>query len=99
MILVERFSGVVSGATYAVIALFLGFTAIGEQSVVIPIVIFFAISIVIGFLIINPSILRLDRLVKKIGFLNKIRDRLKNIYHTLKSFKEAKLSSYPGTYF
>ncbi len=90
VILVERFSGVVSGATYAIVALFLGFTTIGEQSVIIPIVIFFAISIIMGFLIINPSILKLDRLVKKISFLYKIRERLKNIYYTLRSFKESK---------
>jgi len=92
VVLVERFSGVVSGASYAVIALFLGFTAIGEQSVIIPIVIFFTFSLVIGFLIINPSILKLDRLVARISFLNKIRKRLKNIYNTLRSFKQAKLS-------
>ena len=90
VILVERFSGVVSAATYAIVALFLGFTTIGEQSVIIPIVIFFSISVIMGFLIINPSILKLDRLVNRIGFLNKIRERLRNVYHTLRSFKESK---------
>jgi len=90
VILVERFSGVVSAATYAVVALFLGFTAIGEQSVIIPIVIFFSVTIILGFLLINPSLLRLDRLVQRIGFLNKIRERLRNIYHTLRGFKQTK---------
>jgi glycosyltransferase 2 family protein len=91
VILVERLSGVVSAATYAIIALFLGFTAIGEQSVIIPIVIFFAISIIVGFFIINPSVLRLNRLVDRVRFLQKIRERLKNIYDTLKTFKKFKL--------
>jgi len=90
VILVERFSGVVSGATYAVIALFLGFTAIGEQSIIIPIAIFFVIAVVIGFFIINPHILKLDRLVERIGFLNRIRERLRNIYYTLRGFKKSK---------
>ncbi len=91
VIVVERLSGVVSAATYAIIALFLGFTAIGEQSVIIPIVIFFAISIIVGFFIINPSVLRLNRLVDRVRFLQKIRERLKNIYDTLKTFKKFKL--------
>jgi glycosyltransferase 2 family protein len=91
VILVERLSGVVSAATYAVVALFLGFTAIGDQPIIIPIIIFFAISIIIAFLIINPSILKLDRLVNRIRFLKKIRERLKNIYDTLKTFKKFKL--------
>jgi glycosyltransferase 2 family protein len=92
VILVERLSGVVSAATYAIIALFLGFTAIGEQSVIIPIVIFFVISIIVGFFIINPSVLRLNRLVDRIGFLKKIKERLKNIHDTLISFKRFKLA-------
>ena len=91
VILVERFSGVVSAATYAIVALFLGFTAIGEQSVIIPIVIFFVISLIIGFFLINPSIFKLDRLVEKIGFLKRIREKLSNIYHTLRSFKKSKI--------
>jgi len=91
VILVERFSGVVSAATYAIAALFLGFTAIGEQSVIIPIVIFFVISLVIGFLIINPPVFKLGRLVDRVGFLKKIRGKLSNVYHTLKSFKKSRI--------
>ena len=90
IILVERFSGIVSTATYAIAALFLGFTAIGEQSVIIPIVIFFVISLIIGFLLINPSVFKLDRLVERIGSLRRIKEKLSNIYHTLKSFKKSK---------
>ena len=91
VILVERFSGVVSAATYAIVALFLGFTAIGEQSVIIPIVIFFLISLMVGLFLINPSVFRLGRLVDKIGFLKRIREKLSNIYHTLRSFKKSKI--------
>src|SRR4030066_698687 len=62
VILVERFSGVVSAAIYAVIALFLGFTTIGHRSVIIPIVIFFVVTVILAFLIINPSLFRLGKI-------------------------------------
>ncbi len=91
IVLVERFSGIVSAATFAIAALFLGFTAIGDQSVIFPIVIFFIISLAVGFLIINPSVFKLDRLVNRIGFLRRIREKLVNVYQTLKSFKKSKI--------
>ncbi|GAI65758.1 unnamed protein product [marine sediment metagenome] len=43
IIIVERFSGIISASTYAIIALFLGFTAIGNRSFIIPVIIFFII--------------------------------------------------------
>lgn len=92
VIIVERFSGVISAVTYAVIALFLGFTAIGGQSVIIPIVIFFVICLIVGFFILNPSILRLERLVKKIKFLKKAKQKLSNVYNTFLSFKKYKMA-------
>ena len=92
IVLVERFSGIVSAAIFAIVALFLGFTAIGDQSVIIPIIIFFVISLIIGFFLINPSFFKLDRLVDRIVFLKKIRNKLSNIYHTLKSFKKSKIA-------
>src|SRR3989304_163703 len=92
VILVERFSGVVSAATYAIIALFLGFTAIGHQSVIVPIVIFFIVSLILGFLIINPSLFRLGKTkTSKFRFVRKISDKLSNVYNTLISFKKYKL--------
>jgi len=91
IIVVERFSGIISAATYAVVALFLGFTAIGGQSIIIPIVIFFAVCLILGFIIINPSILRLGKLVKKIKFLGKLKQKLSNVYDTFLSFKKYKM--------
>lgn len=91
VILVERFSGVVSAATYAIIALFLGFTTIGHQSIIIPIVIFFIISVILGFLIINPSLFRLDKISKKFKLIRKLTGKLSNVYNTLASFKKYKL--------
>ena len=92
VILVERFSGVVSAATYAIIALFLGFTAIGHQSVIVPIVIFFIVSLILGFLIINPSLFRLGKTkTSKFRFVRKISDKLSNVYNTLISFKKYKV--------
>jgi len=92
IIVVERFSGIISASTYAVIALFLGFTAIGGQSIIIPIIIFFAVCLILGFIIINPSILRLGKLVKKIKFLEKAKQKLSNVYNTFLSFKKYKMA-------
>jgi uncharacterized protein (TIRG00374 family) len=91
VILVERFSGVVSAATYAVIALFLGFTAIGHRSVIIPIVIFFIITVILAFLIINPSLFRLGKISSKFKFMRKLMEKLSNVYDTLASFKKYKV--------
>lgn len=92
IIVVERGSGVISAATYAVIALFLGFTAIGGQSIIIPIVIFFAVTLILAFFLLNPSFLKLDRLFEKVKFLAKIREKLENVYETFKSFKKYKFA-------
>jgi len=91
VILVERFSGVVSAATYAVIALFLGFTAIGHRSVIIPIVIFFVVTVILAFLIINPSLFRLGKISGKFKFIRKLKEKLSNVYNTLASFKKYKV--------
>lgn len=92
VIVVDRFAGVISAALYAVIALFLGFATIGTTSYVIPIAIFFAICLILGFLILNPSILRLNKVAGKIKFLSKIREKLVEVYHTFLSFKKYKLA-------
>ena len=92
IILVERFSGVIAAATYAIVALFLGFTAIGNQSVIIPIVIFFVITIILAFLIINPSMLRMDRLFDRFRILRKLKGKLSDVYKTLQSFKKYKMA-------
>jgi len=91
IIIIERFSGVIVAAAFAVIALFLGFTTIGKTSYVIPVAIFFIICLILMFIILNPSVLKLDRLVKRTRFLSKIREKLKEIYHTFLSFKKFKL--------
>ena len=90
IIIVERFSGIISTSTYAVIALFLGFTAIGNQSFIIPVIIFFIICIIIAFFILNPSMLRLNKLINRIKFLKKVKEKLANIYFTFLSFKKFK---------
>ena len=90
VIVVERLSGIIASAVFAAAALFLGFTAIGGKSIVIPILIFLAVSIFIFFLILNPHILGLHKLAKKIMFLQKILDKLNNVYNTFLSFKSHK---------
>jgi len=92
VILVERFSGVVSAATYAIIALFLGFTTIGHQSIIVPIIIFFVVTLILALLIINPSLFRLGKITSKFRFMRKIADKLSNFYNTLISFKKYKVA-------
>ncbi len=91
VIMVERFSGVVSAAIYAVVALFLGFTTIGNRSIIIPIVIFFVITVILAVLIINPSVLRLGKLFNRFKFMRKMKEKLSNVYNTLVSFKKYKM--------
>src|SRR4030042_2336590 len=64
IIMVERFSGVVSAAVYAVAALFLGFTAIGKKSIIIPIVIFFLLTLIKALIIFNRSFFALKSFLK-----------------------------------
>ena len=90
VIVAERFSGVVSAATYAVIALFLGFTAIGHRSVIIPIIIFFVVTVILAFLIINPSVFRFGKFFNKFKFMRKMTEKLSNVYNTLVNFKKYK---------
>ena len=92
VLVMDRFAGIISAALYAVIALFLGFATIGTTSYIIPIAIFFAVCIILGFLLLNPSILRLNKIVFKIKFLSKIREKLMEVYHTFLSFKKFKLA-------
>jgi glycosyltransferase 2 family protein len=90
VILVERFSGTVSSAFYAVAALFLGFTAIGNQPVIIPIVIFFVVVVVLALMVVRPSIFGITKFLKKFKFARRIKDKLSNAYNTLTSFKNHK---------
>lgn len=92
VILIDRFSGIITAAIYAVIALFLGFATVGKTSYIIPVSIFFVLCIIIGFLVLNPSILRLDKLINRVKFLSKIREKLHEIYNTFQSFKKYKLA-------
>ncbi len=90
VLVVERFSGIIASAVFATAALFLGFTTIGGKSIVIPILIFLAISIIIFFLILNPNILGIRKLAKKIKFLEKILEKLRNVYNTFLTFRKYK---------
>jgi len=90
VIVVERLSGIIASAVFAVAALFLGFTAIGGKSIIIPIVIFLVISLIVFFLILNPNIFGINKKLKKIKFLEKFLSKLKNVYNTFLTFKNYK---------
>jgi glycosyltransferase 2 family protein len=91
VLVVERLSGIIASAMFAVAALFLGFTAIGGKSVIVPTVIFLAVSIIIFFLILNPNKFGLKKLAKKIKLLEKLFEKLRNVYNTFLTFKKFKL--------
>ncbi|MDD3521007.1 MAG: lysylphosphatidylglycerol synthase transmembrane domain-containing protein [Actinomycetota bacterium] len=90
VIVIERLSGIIASGLFAIAALFLGFTTIGGKSIVIPIIIFVVISLILFFLILNPNILGLKKLARKIKFLSKLFEKLKNVYETFLSFKKYK---------
>jgi len=90
VLVMDRFSGVITSSVYAVIALLLGFRTVGSTSYVIPVIVFFAVCVVILFFLLNPSFLGLNKLFKKIKFLSKIKGKLREVYHTLQSFKKFK---------
>jgi len=90
VLVVERLSGIIASAVFAVAALFLGFTAIGGKSVIIPVIIFLIASLFIFFLILNPKIFGVQKFAGRIKFIQKMIDKLKNVYHTFLTFKEYK---------
>ena len=90
VLVIERLSGIIASGLFAVAALFLGFTTIGGQSIIIPIIIFVVISVLLFFIILNPNVLGLGKLAKKIKFLSKLFEKLKNVYETFLSFKKYK---------
>jgi len=90
ILVVERFTGIIASGVFAIAALFLGFTAVGGKSIIIPIVIFVALSVLIFFIILNPHMLGLDKLAKRFKFAAKILDKLQNVYKTFLSFKKFK---------
>ena len=93
VLVVDRFSGVISACHLCCNCPFsLGFSTVGTTSYVIPVIIFFVVCIILLFLILNPSILRLNKLVDRIKFLSRIREKLKEVYHTFLSFKKFKLA-------
>ena len=92
ILIIERFSGILTAAFYAVIALFLGFTTVNKTSYTIPVILFFIICIIIGFIILNPSLLRLNKIIDKIKFLARIRSKIKEVYDIFQNFKQFKLA-------
>jgi len=99
IIVIDRFSGIITAAIYAIISLFLGFTTVGKTTFTIPVVVFFVLSLIIGFILINPAFFKLDRLINRVRFLSKIRQKLKEIYHVFLSFKVYKLALFKAMIF
>lgn len=90
VIIMERSTGIISAVTYLIAALFLGFTQIRAEPIVLPIIIIFMFSMFFIFILLFPEKLKLDTFFKKIKFLHKFKDKLKTAYDTFRSFKKYK---------
>jgi uncharacterized protein (TIRG00374 family) len=53
-------------------------------------IIFFSIVAILGFILLNPSILKLGKLFDRFAPLRRIKERLRSAYDTLRSFKQYK---------
>lgn len=103
IVLMERTTGIVSSILYLFFALAIGFVKnsnvelkfgrwdISNHLLIILIVVFFAISIVVMLILLFPDSFRLNILFRKLKFLHKWEDKLKQVYDTFKSFRKFKL--------
>ncbi|MHB1346011.1 MAG: lysylphosphatidylglycerol synthase transmembrane domain-containing protein [Candidatus Humimicrobiaceae bacterium] len=103
IVLMERTTGIVSSIIYLFFALAIGFVKnsnvelkfgnwnISNHLLIILIVIFFIISILVTLLMLFPDAFRLNRLFRKLKFLHKWEDKLRQVYDTFKNFRRFKL--------
>ena len=103
IVLMERTTGIVSSIIYLFFALAIGFVKnsnvelkfgnwnISNHLLIILIVIFFLISILVTLLMLFPDAFRLNRLFRKLKFLHKWEDKLRQVYDTFKNFRRFKL--------
>jgi len=103
IILMDRFTGLISVIIYLMVVLPLGFLSISHvefmigkwqvsnQILIMLIVIIFIFSILIVLMMLLPDVFRLNRLFRKIKFLHRWEDKFKQIYETFKEFRKFKL--------
>ncbi|MHB1275948.1 MAG: lysylphosphatidylglycerol synthase transmembrane domain-containing protein [Candidatus Humimicrobiaceae bacterium] len=103
IVLMERTTGIVSSIIYLFFALAIGFVKtsqvelkvgkwdVSNHLLIILIIVFFAVSILVTLVMLFPDAFRLNKLFRKLKFLHKLEDKLKQVYDTFKSFRKFKL--------
>lgn len=104
IVLMERTTGVMSSIIYLVFALAIGFLKttnvefklgnwmISNNILIILIFIFFVIAVFIILFMLFPDYFRLNKVFKKLRFLHKWEDKLRQMYNTFKGFRRYKLT-------
>ena len=103
IILMDRFTGLISIIIYLMVVLSFGFLRISHvefivgkwkvsnQILIILIIIIFILSVLIILMMLLPDFFRLNRLFRKIQFLHRWEDKFKQTYDTFKEFRKFKL--------
>lgn len=103
IILMDRFTGVMSMVIYLVFALALGFLRTSHIELIIGkwkvsnlllsilIIVLFVLAIFIIFIMLFPDFFKLNRLFRKIRFLHRWEDKFRQIYDTFKEFRKFKV--------
>jgi uncharacterized protein (TIRG00374 family) len=103
IVLMERTTGILSSIIYLFFALAIGFVKtsrvelkvgkwdVSNHLLIILIVAFFAVSILVTLVMLFPDAFRLNKLFRKLKFLHKWEDKLRQVYDTFKSFRKFKL--------
>jgi len=103
IILIDRFTGLLSSIIYLMVAIALGFLRnfdfgfmiqkwkISNQLFVVLIIVLFILAVIIIFLMLYPDFFKLNKFFKKIRFLHKWENKFRQIYDTLKEFRKSKL--------
>ena len=103
IILMDRFTGLISSIIFLMVALILGFLRslntgfmiykwnLSNQLLAIIIIILFILTVIILLMMLFPDIFKLNRLFKKIRFLHKWEDKFRQMYDTLREFRKFKM--------
>ena len=103
IILMDRFTGLLSIIIYLMVVLPLGFLRVSHiefivgkwkvsnQIIIILLIIIFVLFVLIILVMLLPDFFRLNRLFKKIKFLHRWEDKFRQVYDTFKKFRKFKL--------
>jgi uncharacterized protein (TIRG00374 family) len=103
IVLMERTTGVMSSIIYLVFALAIGFVSashvefkmgnwtVSNKLLIILILIFFIIAVLVILIMLFPDYFRLNKMFRKLKFLHKWEDKLRQVYDTFKAFRKFKL--------